>query len=244
MRGNPVRAQPVRIIAMCAAAAIFMPALTIRALAAAPSCPQSPVVVAQLLLPPPARDSAETRAEMDELLRLQNARTPDQARHAAGDHERTIERFLGEIGIKVGPLPASAKHFFDCLAGLAEHKVTEAKAVFMRPRPYQMPHAHLRVLKRIGDDDETSYPSGHAAYGTIVGLVLAEMLPERRQDIYRRIRDFGFSRLVSGVHFRSDVYAGEVAGAAIAASLFESEAFRSEFAQVKIELRKAVDASQ
>jgi acid phosphatase (class A) len=82
-------------------------------------------------------------------------------------------------------------------------------------------------LKDVGDEDMPSYPSGHATYGMAIGLILAEMLPEKRDDIFRRIEGFGQSRLVAGVHFRSDVYAGEVADGAIAASLFDNGEFRS-----------------
>jgi len=66
------------------------------------------------------------------------------------------------------------------------------------------------------------------------------MLPEKKEEIYKRIQDYGYSRLVSGAHFRSDVYAGNIAGAAIAASLLNNEAFRDELKQVKLDLRKAI----
>jgi hypothetical protein len=65
------------------------------------------------------------------------------------------------------------------------------------------------------------------------------MLPEKKAEIYKRIQDYGYSRLVSGAHFRSDVYAGNIAGAAIAASPLNQEHFRDELKQVKVELRKA-----
>ena len=92
----------------------------------------------------------------------------------------------------------------------------------------------------LSDRDSTSYPSGHATYGTVVGMVLVEMLPEKKEEIYKRIQDYGYSRLVSGAHFRSDVYAGSIAGAAIAASLMNQESFRDELKKVKVEVRKTV----
>jgi acid phosphatase (class A) len=70
-------------------------------------------------------------------------------------------------------------------------------------------------------------------------MVLAEMIPEKKEALYKRIQDDGYSRIVSGAHFRSDVYAGNVAGAAIAASLLSNETFRNELNDVKSELRKA-----
>jgi acid phosphatase (class A) len=75
-------------------------------------------------------------------------------------------------------------------------------------------------------------------------MVLAEMIPEKKEALYKRIQDYGYSRVVSGAHFRSDVYAGNVAGAAIAASLLSKEAFRNELSDVKGELRKAVGLAE
>jgi acid phosphatase (class A) len=108
----------------------------------------------------------------------------------------------------------------------------------MRTRPYRLHENKLHTLKKLSDRDSTSYPSGHATYGTVVGLVLVEILPEEKEEIFKRIQDYGYSRLVSGAHFRSDVYAGNVAGAAIAASLLNNEAFRNQLKEIKSELRK------
>jgi acid phosphatase (class A) len=119
------------------------------------------------------------------------------------------------------------------------HAVHEAKNTFDRTRPYRLPHNHLNTLKKLSDRDSPSYPSAHATYGAALGMVLAEMIPEKKEAIYKRIQDYGHSRIVSGAHFRSDVYAGNVAGAAIAASLLSNETFRNELNDVKGELRKA-----
>ena len=207
--------------------------------AADPSCPEPAVPVSALLLPPPKHDSAHTKAELQELLRLQEARTSEQVEHVRGDDHRSVERFLGGMGIKVEQLSNSATHFFNCIGAAVEHAVREAKTTFMRMRPYQLHESKLHTLKKLSDRDSTSYPSGHATYGTVVGLMLVEMLPEKKQEIYKRIQDYGYSRLVSGAHFRSDVYAGNIAGAAIAASLLNSDPFRDQLKEVKGEVRKA-----
>jgi acid phosphatase (class A) len=144
------------------------------------------------------------------------------------------------MGIKVEQLPSSAIHFFDCIGAAVEKSVRNAKTTFMRTRPYRLHENKLHTLKKLSDRDSTSYPSGHATYGTVVGLVLVEMLPEKKEEIYKRIQNYGYSRMVSGAHFRSDVYAGIIVGAAIAVSLLNQEPFRDELKQVKVELRKAV----
>jgi acid phosphatase (class A) len=209
------------------------------AAAAEPSCPDPAVPLSALLMPPPKSDSAQTKAELQELLRLQDSRSSDQIRHVREDDHRTVERFLGGIAIKVENLSPSARHFFDCISSSVRHAVHEAKSNFDRTRPYRLPHNNLNILKKLSDRDSPSYPSAHATYGAALGMVLAEMMPEKKEEIYKRIQDYGYSRIVSGAHFRSDVYAGNVAGAAIAASLLSKETFRTELNDVKGELRKA-----
>jgi len=187
--------------------------------------------------------SAETSAELAELQQLQKASSPDEKTHARGDHERTVARFLGEIGIDVRDLPAPAADFFGCVAETSEAAVAEAKRTFNRTRPYKLPHNDLHPLKTITSDDSASYPSGHATYGMLLGLVLVQMLPEKSAAIYKRIEDFGYSRLVSGVHYRSDVYAGEISGAALAAALFMDPAFRDQMKKATPAIRKAAGLS-
>jgi acid phosphatase (class A) len=211
------------------------------ALAEDKSCPGlDPVPLRRLLLPPPAADSKETMAELRELQDLQRLRTLDQEAHARGDHERTIARFLGEIGITVGDRPVVAIHFFKCIKHSTDNEVDSAKLRFARIRPYNLPDNRLRILKDVSEQDSPSYPSGHAAYGMVAGLLLADMLPEKRGIIIKRIEDFGYSRLLSGVHFRSDVYAGEIAGAVIFTYLSRGDGFGAKFACAKLDLRKAL----
>jgi acid phosphatase (class A) len=224
----------------CTAAIALLCLSSFLAIAADPSCPNPPVPLSMLLMPPPKPDSAQTKAELQELQRLQESRTPEQVKHVRDDDHRTLERFLGGIGIKVETLSSSTRRFFDCIDASVRHSVHEAKNTFDRTRPYRLPHNNLQTLKKLSDRDSPSYPSAHATYGAALGMVLAEMIPEKKKALYKRIQDYGYSRIVSGAHFRSDVYAGNVAGAAIAASLLSNDSFRNEIKDVKHELRKAI----
>ena len=236
MRSNRCRADLASLAFLCL--------VSVPPAAADPSCPDAAVPLSALLMPPPTRDSPQTKAELQELLRLQESRTPDQVKHVRDDDHRTLERFLGGIGIRVENLSASTRRFFDCIDASVRHSVHEAKNTFDRTRPYSLPHNNLQTLKKLSDRDSASYPSAHATYGAALGMVLAEMIPEKKDAIYRRIQDYGYSRIVSGAHFRSDVYAGNVAGAAIAASLLSNESFRNELKDVKGELRKAIGLAE
>ncbi len=52
-----------------------------------------------LLQPPPCETCEETRAELDELAALEQARTPQQVERAASDAARSLPRFLEGAGI-------------------------------------------------------------------------------------------------------------------------------------------------
>jgi acid phosphatase (class A) len=66
------------------------------------------------------------------------------------------------------------------------------------------------------------------------------MLPEKKAELYRRIADYARSRMIAGVHFRSDVEAGKMIGAAVVVSLFAKPDFLEAFDGAKTCVRKAV----
>ena len=71
-----------------------------------------------------------------------------------------------------------------------------------------------------------SYPSGHATRGIIFALVLAELVPAQKDAILARGKQIGDDRVLAGVHFPSDVVAGQTLAKAILAQLMASEAFQ------------------
>lgn len=108
--------------------------------------------------------------------------------------------FDATIGIRVGMML------------LLTHSVnTAAKMVFHQPRPYWINHqVHAYAA-------ETSFglPSGHAQMAISIWGLLAALLQNKRTKIALAILIFliGFSRIILGVHFISDVVAGWLIGA-------------------------------
>jgi acid phosphatase (class A) len=202
---------------------------------------QSDVPMVKLLMAPPCATCDETKAEMNELLDLQHSRTPAESGHAEDDAKRSVARFLEGAGIPFDAAELEKCDSFFSKRRKEERDVVEAaKNTFCRSRPFNLAGNKLEPLKPAKPDDSFSYPSGHATYGATIGFLLAEMLPEKRSEIYNRINDYAHSRLVAGVHFRSDVEAGKLMGAAIGSALFASDGFKDEFAQAKTCVRKAV----
>ncbi len=81
-----------------------------------------------------------------------------------------------------------------------------------------------------------SYPSGHSTYGWGMALILAEISPERQAALLKRGLDFGYSRIVCGVHWASDVDAGRITGAAVVTQMHNSRDFLDLLAKAKAEI--------
>jgi acid phosphatase (class A) len=85
-----------------------------------------------------------------------------------------------------------------------------------------------------------SYPSGHSTFGALAAIELSAMVPERRAALYARGWEYGWSRVVAGVHFPSDVEAGRITAELMAESLAQNPRFQTDFAAAKAEVRAAL----
>ena len=109
-----------------------------------------------------------------------------------------------------------------------------AKKAYQRERPFMISGEPIctpedeEMLRKDG-----SYPSGHTAIGWGWGLILSELAPERAEALIARGRAFGESRNVCNVHWRSDIIAGRMAGAAAVARLHGNAEFRAAMAAAR-----------
>ncbi len=199
-----------------------------------------PEAFAALFAAPPARDSAVTRRELDELLAMQATRTAEQIAAARADRKTDIERLYPALGFNAKtapPLPA--------LHRLAQHVETDvriyvraAKDRFRRLRPYEIEPRLQPCIENVKGD--LSYPSGHAAYGYAMAYLLAGLVPERRRELVSRGEEFARQRLVCGVHFPSDLQAGDRAARILLKAMSSVPGFQTELAGATIELRAAL----
>ncbi|MBK2086267.1 acid phosphatase [Francisella adeliensis] len=106
----------------------------------------------------------------------------------------------------------------------------KAKTAYARDRPYYYYH----TVSCQGDDSTSSkrsisYPSGHSTRGMTVAYVLADILPEKfREQILARGMDYGYSRVICGAHWQSDIEAGRVLARSVFETLKENSAFNTE----------------
>jgi acid phosphatase (class A) len=196
------------------------------------------VDLTRLLAPPPAPDSAQTKMEIDELLKIQAARTDAQAAAAIADHDYSVFRFADVMGpaFNAENLPLTAA-FFTRVIDTGKSIVEPAKAYWNRERPGMVDSRIQPVMK---EAKSPSYPSGHSTAGNLMAIVLANMVPEKSDAIFARGWVFAQNRLVAGEHFPSDIQAGRISAAVIASHLFENQEFQTDFVAARLELRKAL----
>ncbi|RUU79628.1 phosphatase PAP2 family protein, partial [Mesorhizobium sp. M7A.T.Ca.TU.009.01.1.2] len=118
------------------------------------------VDLTMILPPPPANDSAQTKAELGEVLTLQVTRTPQMVASAVADAEENVWRFADVMGPKFNKetLPKFSA-FFDRVVATEGAVVDPAKDVWKRPRPHQLSDLVKPAVKL---SNSGSWPSGHA----------------------------------------------------------------------------------
>lgn len=227
-----------RFLLMAATLAVVAPSVSV------PAAEPAYVTAAQLDLMPflpsrPVDGSAQDRTDMLEVLALQASRTPARAAQSKADSQETVEAMFANV---VGPdfsfakLPIS-EALFARIGESEDATVDPIKKIYGRLRPFM---ANPDVHPSAGISRSGSYPSGHATRVTAMGIVLAAMLPEKHDVIWARMDDYAESRVIGGVHYRSDIEAGRSAGIALAAAIFADAAFRADYAPARVELRYAL----
>jgi acid phosphatase (class A) len=197
------------------------------------------VELSNLLPPPPAAGSIAAQHDLQAVLAAQQARTPTDMAAAKADSERSVFRFADVLGPGLQPnaLPKTAA-FFQRTADLDKREVKDAKNYWRHPRPSVVSNqVHPLSVEKPND---WSYPSGHATFGYTTAVLLANMLPEKRAAIFARAEVYAEHRIVMGVHFPSDIEAGDVGGTVIAAEIMQDPQWRQGYEAARLELRHAL----
>ncbi|MGC1381743.1 MAG: phosphatase PAP2 family protein [Candidatus Baltobacteraceae bacterium] len=181
-----------------------------------------------LLPPPPDIGSPEQHADEQQVAAAVAADNPVAIAYAQAARKRSVFFFAASIGsgFTAARLPKTAA-FFTHVASDVEKLVDIAKAYWERPRPSTAGKA------------EGSYPSGHAAFAASTAIILAQLIPAKRDAIFTQARLFAENRIILGRHFPSDVAAGWTAGSLAAAAMMQDPTFQHDFAAAQAELRSA-----
>ncbi|HSX62179.1 MAG TPA: phosphatase PAP2 family protein [Tahibacter sp.] len=186
-----------------------------------------------LLPPPPAAGSDAERADLAAVLATQKARSAAQIELAKGDAQASVFRFADAVGpgFDAAALPQTAR-LFERLTASIGAVVGPVKDHWNRPRPFVASTAVEPLLR----PDGATYPSGHGTLARLYAIVLADLLPQKRREIFARGDRFAQGRIVNGVHYPSDIDAGFLAATAIAAELRRQPAFRDDLTRAREEI--------
>jgi acid phosphatase (class A) len=200
-----------------------------------------------LLPPPPAAGSAaeqrdaEANATALALAGTDAARKAMAARDANTQFPAVAQTYACALGLEIteGATPALYRLMRRTFADFALATMT-VKQQYQRPRPFMVngqPTCSPADEERLRKDG--SYPSGHSAYGFGWGLVLASVAPKRGDALLARGIEYGTSREVCNVHWRSDVEQGRIMASAVFARLQGEAEYRRDAEAARAEIEAA-----
>jgi acid phosphatase (class A) len=195
---------------------------------------------ATLLTPPPILGSAEQAADMETVRSVYHAASSNDIAAAYAEKKFSIFNFTPAVGtfFQSNNLPKTAA-FFEKVQLCAETVTDLGKDFFKRPRPYTT-DTNLVNGKL---EKSFSYPSGHSTESMALALVLADLLPEKRDAILNHARMMGWHRVQIARHYPTDIYAGRILAQAIYRDFQKDEAFRKELAEVRAEIQLKLTAA-
>jgi acid phosphatase (class A) len=116
--------------------------------------------------------------------------------------------------------------FFVELRDEGNYFVQKMKTDFSRKRPYlSMKDLNPCVRKEV----TPAYPSGHAAISRLYALVLGDLYPQNKSKFAALADEIGQRRVISGVHYPTDVKIGQQLADSLYKELQKSEKYKTEF---------------
>ena len=201
--------------------------------------------MARAVPPPPEPGTPAYLADIEQSERYRVFQDTDRwllaTSHAEVRPPLALQHFDCALGVRLGDaetptLDRMMARIFHDTDAVAEH--VKARAHRARPvgdDPDRRSCQAVTAASRAG----ASYPSGSAALGTAYGEAFAAVAPERAEAVRRIGLEMGVSRLVCGMHYPSDVAAGEAVGRAVVAELIATPAFQRDLPAARAEIEAA-----
>jgi hypothetical protein len=175
--------------------------------------------------PPPVFGSAEYATYLGEIRTLSDTRTAAQLASAIFWNFPTgTPTPLGYWNEVAAGLVEShhlderaAAHVFALMHGAMMDALIgcfDAKYFYWFIRPSQ---ADPAITLPIGLPNHPSYPSAHSCISSAASSVLGQFFPAEAGQLREQMTQAGLSRMYGGIHYRSDIRAGEALGTSVAA---------------------------
>lgn len=190
--------------------------------------------------PPPIPDSIAYKQEIEfmkaRIAKLTDAQKALAVKDALNESADFFSDTISEFDINKLP---KTKILFEKVKHNAGYESKLFKNHFMSKRPYQVDSDIRACVPPKPSNLDRSYPSGHTTMGYAMGIVLAELIPQKSKAIMERARLYGENRINCGAHFPSDVTGGQVLGTLVAKELIRNEEFKLLMSEAQNELVKA-----
>lgn len=194
--------------------------------------------VSALIPAAPADNSLTTLADVEVVYQVQQRRTPEQVAVAAYFADDNVFQFDAVLGpwFKAEKLPVTAA-FFEQIDADRSAISSRGKKIWSRPRP---PLLDKRIHACVYLPSSGSYPSGHSTAAFVCAGLLAELFPEKREELQARAQLVAWSRIIGGVHYPSDIVAGRMLGTKLSEEFLKAPGVKEALDQVREELKAAV----
>ncbi|MFP5239416.1 MAG: phosphatase PAP2 family protein [Acidobacteriota bacterium] len=184
---------------------------------------QAATLEALTLLPtPPQPGSANQAANVQLLSIVTSTATPQMVAAAQWDATPSVFDFSQVLGpdFTAEKLPVTNAFFTKVVTNIENTNINLDKLYHSQ-----------------GPVSPDSYPSAHTLLGFVDGVILAGMVPEKKDQLLTYGVQFGLNRLVLGAHWPTDVTAGQMEAALLLPALYSSSQFMADFERSKAEVR-------
>jgi acid phosphatase (class A) len=183
--------------------------------------------------PPPAPGSDADKADLQNEIDVQNARTPERSRQAKIDAGLEMSLFLAPINPAITAAhDPKLFHLFEQMNAQLGEVVGMCKNHWKRLRPFV---GHPDVVHALFPAGGYSYPS-HATTAYCRAVILGQIFPDKAALLLQDADRIAESRVVGGVHYETDIKEGEVVGKEVAQELLANPKFEKELHATEAEV--------
>jgi hypothetical protein len=154
---------------------------------------------------PPSNSSLRTKKELENLVKYTNNISEVVLEFCKRADTNSFDIFLDFLK-RHGIYDTTEEDLYSVIRAV-EPLMLKLKKHYNRPRPFQLAYYYdldLHVLNESDTANTPSYPSGHALEAYVMAEKLAEKYPKHSYKLRRLGKLIGLSRLLLGVHYRSD----------------------------------------
>ena len=186
--------------------------------------------------PPPLPESGQGKSDVAEVLAWQARRTAEDCARLKAETYTSYGVMYGALSPFPAPLPEKAAAFFRRVRADLDYSVGILKLRHKRPRPFSRGRQFRPCHKKT---DGYSYPSGNAVNAFVYALILSDLEPLKRDAFLSRAREIALNRVIAGVHYPSDIAAGEKLAGEIYGILRKERSFTEDLDLLRAELSSA-----